>query len=166
MIASRASLKGVMRHALGLLFAVLHVQCAQPQVDSKSATPKTASSADWYIASHNPLTYCPKGHQLPQARVNYGPLPTFVYLADRTTRFYIPPGATLHQQQAMKLRKLSMAENQRLPPDVNRTMRWVSRALARTTVTSLVAAATMLVGVPAEDSPAANALETVWENDD
>lgn len=170
MAASLASsLHSVRRPSLGLLLAVTLTHCAHPQANPESAKPEIGPPVEWYIAQRDPLTYCPKGHQLPPSRAVFGPAPIYVYLADRTTRFYIPPRATSHQQQALELRQLSKSESQGLSTSstsVNSTIRWVGRALARTAVTGVTVAAAMLVGAPGEGSIADSAMEAVWADYD
>lgn len=126
---------------------------------------KQEAKVVWYIASKSPLTYCPKGHRLPAQ----GTLAAeYVYLGDRKTRFYIPPGRLLHRQQALELRALSKPKNHHYAgesPTVEDTIRWVYKAVYRTTVTGIVLAGMMVGGgAPADGSIADQLLEAAWED--
>lgn len=85
------------------LVCLLITQCAHS--DKKTVAPMLYDRREWYIASQDPLTYCPKGRVLPAA--NPFEKVTYVYLPDRRTRFYIPPGDKRHQQQALAWRASS-----------------------------------------------------------
>lgn len=149
--------------------AIVLVHCAHPSGSTESVKPGKGSSVEWYIAQRDPLTYCPTGHKLPPPRAPYGSAPAYVYLADRSARFYIPPYAERHQEQALQLRQLSKSRTQGLPtgpPTVNGTIRWVGRALARTAVTGVWITGMMFGGVPQEGSIAEGMMEAVWEDDD
>ncbi|MBL9129897.1 MAG: hypothetical protein JNG86_01765 [Verrucomicrobiaceae bacterium] len=65
--------------------------------------PPSSAKVEWYIASQEPLTYCPKGHTVPTSNNGVRKI-EFVYLADRRTRFYIPDGCMAHRAQALDLR--------------------------------------------------------------
>lgn len=171
MAAFRASGFGVIkRRTLGaFLLAVVLSHCAHRPPAPDSTISRKESPLEWYVAQRDPLTYCPQGHKLPPPRAAYGPAPTYVYLADRSTRFYIPPGAARHHEQALELRRLSESGTRGLrasPPTLHDTTRWVRRALARTAVTGVVVAAAMFGGAPQESSIADDMMETVWEDDD
>ncbi|HBJ83026.1 MAG TPA: hypothetical protein DDZ88_03960 [Verrucomicrobiales bacterium] len=92
-----------LRQSLTWIVCLLLTQCAH--FDKKTVEPKVHDRSEWYIASKEPLTYCPKGRVLPAA--NPFEKVTFVYLPDRRTRFYIPPGDKRHQQQALEWRASS-----------------------------------------------------------
>lgn len=88
-----------LRFAVVALVCLLLSQCAHSQ---KSVASKVQDRSERHLASKDPLTYCPKGSVLPAA--NLFEKITFVYLPDRRTRFYIPPGDKRHQQQALEWR--------------------------------------------------------------
>lgn len=81
-----------------------HGDPQQPVVDPTTSL----DNAGWYVASKEPLTFCPKGHNLPG--VKFGILDgEYVYLADRSSRFYIPTGkyAQYYRNQALIARDAS-----------------------------------------------------------
>lgn len=157
------------RIVFSLHVTIVFVHCAGHQTTQQSVKHGKVTPVEWYLAQRDPLTYCPKGHKLPPPRAAYGPIPTYVYLEDRSTRFYIPPHAERHQEQALELRHLSKSKTQGLstaPPTVNGTILWVGRALARTAVTGVWVTGMMFGGVPQEGSIAEGMMEAVWEDDD
>jgi hypothetical protein len=85
-----------------LLSCLLLAQCVRGPVK-----PDPAAPVDLYVASREPLTYCPKGHQLPRPDTGERIGAEYVYLADRKTRFYIPHGCMAHRNQALELREAS-----------------------------------------------------------
>jgi hypothetical protein len=85
-----------------LASSLLQVQCAH-----RTPTPQPPVRIEWYVASREPLTYCPKGHQMPQAGTSEMIGTEYVYLADRKTRFHIPRGCQAHREQALEWRENS-----------------------------------------------------------
>lgn len=85
---------------------------------------------EWYIAQNEPLTFCPKGQHLPDQTVpSRGE--EYIYLADRRTRFYIPPKHLVHRSQALALRQASLKENGMLPSSTQQTFQWVAKNTLR-----------------------------------
>jgi len=121
-----------MRSFLLITSLVLLTQCAHRQETSKQAP---AHKVEWYIASKEPLTYCPKGQRLPKE----GELPEwgteYIFLADRRTRFYIPPQHPHHRQQALALKLASSKEPHQLGKDTQQTMKWVASTPLRLALT-------------------------------
>ncbi len=111
---------------------VLLTHCAHRQETSK---PAPAQKVEWYIASKEPLTYCPKGQHLPKE----GELPEwgaeYIFLADQRTRFYIPPQHPDHRQQALALKLASDKEPHRLGKGTQQTMKWVASTPLRLAAT-------------------------------
>ena len=128
--------------------------CAQPE--KKAAPPKSTAPVEWYVCGRDPLTYCPRGLKPPPERKPFGRVPSFVYLADRETRFYIPPHAERHREHALQLRELSLQQMPKTPMSVEETMIWVARAAGYTVLGGAVVSVGALAGdyVP----PAANAI--------
>lgn len=101
--ACLSHLGSVMRAAACLLVTCLLLsQCAHRKV-----APPVAAGVAWDAAAHAPLTYCPKGHQLPAAGSASAQGAEFIYLMDRKTRYFIPPGCADHRRQALALREAS-----------------------------------------------------------
>ncbi len=122
----------VTRHMLGQLIQALLAclwltQCAHRESAVKSPPPKV----EWYIASKDPLTYCPKGQHVPQSGSWDAFGAEYVYLSDRSTRFYIPPKYPDHRHQALELRKVSLSESQKLSSGTEATMAWVGKTMLR-----------------------------------
>lgn len=87
---------------LAALTCLLLAQCVHQPVATEPEDP-----VEWYVASREPLTYCPKGHQLPRPGTVEMIGAEYVYLADRKTRFHIPQGCMAHRNQALELREAS-----------------------------------------------------------
>jgi len=77
-------------------------------------TPVSQKKMEWQVIGHNPLTYAPKGVKPPETVSASSSVPEYVYLADRRTRFYIPPLAVEYRQRALAAR----AESLKLGPEV------------------------------------------------
>lgn len=94
---------GLVRAAACLLVnCLLLSQCAHRQV-----APPGSVEVEWDAAAHAPLTYCPKGHRLPTPGSASAQGAEFIYLMDRQTRYFIPPGCADHRRQALALREAS-----------------------------------------------------------
>ncbi|MBX7211087.1 MAG: hypothetical protein K1X78_22465 [Verrucomicrobiaceae bacterium] len=104
-----------------LLFTI--IACRSTPQPAPSAAPvgaATVESSGWYVASQDPLTFCPKGYKLPG--VKYGILDgEYVYLADRKSRFFIPTG-----KDAQRCRKQALVAREASLRDKN----WFSRSVA------------------------------------
>ena len=94
-----------------LLAAAACVLLAHCASDAPPAPP--ASKVEWYVASKEPLTYCPQGHRLPQPGTSEMIGAEYVYLADRSARFHIPRGCMAHREQALELRQQSKSMMQK-----------------------------------------------------
>ena len=122
----RGILCGIMRACLLLAGCLLLSHCAQRE----PAAPPSPDQVEWYIARKEPLTFCPKGQHLPDQTVpSWGD--EYVYLADRRTRFYIPPKHLGHRSQALALRQASLKENGMLPSSTQQTFQWVAKNTLR-----------------------------------
>jgi len=137
---------------VSLLASLAMISCNSHQVDVQRVLPTHAELKGWHVAAKEPLTFCPQGHSLPPDALRYRG--EYVYLADRTARFYIPDGCSLERQQALELSASSDPSATHL----------ACKVLSRTAVTSLVVAASLIGGLPAEDSPAARMMESVWSD--
>jgi hypothetical protein len=122
---------------LGLVLPLCLCQCAHPE-KKPGVADKAAPQVEWYIASQDPLTYCPKGHALPAGKSSE--FSTFVYLADRRTRFYIPPKAMAPYRQALQLRQESTTTSQRVFASSHNTMEWVGRRILQVSATAVLGA--------------------------
>jgi hypothetical protein len=85
-----------------LVTGLLLSQCAH-----RNVAPPGSVEVEWDAAAHAPLTYCPKGHRLPAAGSASAQGAEFIYLMDRKTRYFIPPGCADHRRQALALREAS-----------------------------------------------------------
>lgn len=68
----------------------------------------------WQVVGHDPLTYAPMGFKPPGTEISQTSVPEYVYLADRSTRFYIPPLATEYREAALAAR----ADSLKLGPEI------------------------------------------------
>jgi hypothetical protein len=126
----------VLRQCLALIAGLSLSQCAHSE--RKPVAEKAAPRDEWYIASKDPLTYCPKGRVLPADKSSE--LSTFVYLADRRTRFYIPPQSGAHLRQALQLRQESLSASQRVFASSENTVEWVGRRILQVSTTAVLGA--------------------------
>jgi len=69
----------------------------------------------WYVASKTPYTFCPVGHRLPSSGSAEAKHAEYVYLADRSARFYIPRGLSSEKmlKQALAVRLASFSPSER-----------------------------------------------------
>lgn len=125
---------------LGCCLCLCLVSCAErPASPAASAEKASLEKTNWYVASREPLTLCPKGYSLP------GPedgrtMAEYVYLGDRKTRFFIPSGASTmrFREEALAAREVSLGFGQRL----NRSMKTTGeRLFALTVLTPVIAGA-------------------------
>lgn len=96
-------------HRIGVLVTscLLLCQCThQPPVAPRH-------KVQWQVVGHDPLTYAPKGFNPPETEAMS--VPEYVYLADRQTRFYIPPRAAAFREAALATR----ADSLKLGPEVD-----------------------------------------------
>ena len=100
------------RHFLTLsVCCLILVSCATQPASEASASAKLEQT-NWYVASREPLTFCPKGYTLPE--IQYGYLEgEYVYLSDRQTRFFIPRGKDepRFRKEALVVRESSLSES-------------------------------------------------------
>jgi hypothetical protein len=113
--------------AIILLSCFSLANCAKPA--------KAPAPVEWYVASTNPVTMCPKGFVVPAFKPSQAP--TFVYLADRRTRFYIPPRNVAAMNQALAVREASIT----VPDKVFRTTEGILTFIGQFTILTLYAAA-------------------------
>lgn len=91
---------------LALPICLLFSQCSlAPRRDSQTRQlPRAEPKIEWYVASKDPLTLCPRGYRLPHHFFG-----TYVFLADRSQRFYIPDECPPEvEKQALALREASL----------------------------------------------------------
>ncbi|MBE7497169.1 MAG: hypothetical protein HS117_19685 [Verrucomicrobiaceae bacterium] len=100
-------------------------QCSGSRATSVAPAPKV----EWYIATKEPLTYCPTGHKLPVPDTAAARGAEYIYLADRTTRFHIPPGCMAHRREALALREDSKSVAGKFLTSTENTISWVGRKL-------------------------------------
>lgn len=106
--------------SIALSFALISCGSAPRPAPPAPASAATVESAGWYVASRDPLTFCPKGHALPG--VKFGIIDgEYVYLADRSSRFFVPAGkdAQYYRNQALIAREASLRDKS-----------WFSRSVA------------------------------------
>lgn len=113
-----------------LIFVCLVVASCKsaPQPPPPAAS---VESAGWYVASKEPLTFCPKGYKLPG--VQFGRLDgEYVYLADRSSRFYVPVGkdAQFYRKQALVAREASLRDKGNFTGSVASKIAWVGNAIS------------------------------------
>jgi hypothetical protein len=86
-------------HALlSFMGCMLLCQCTRSKKPaSESAWP------EWFFASDNPPTYCPKGYSLPKPGSLEAARAEYIQMLDRSTRYYIPEGCATHRQLALQL---------------------------------------------------------------
>ncbi|MDP1588937.1 MAG: hypothetical protein Q8M07_14400 [Prosthecobacter sp.] len=141
------------------LVGLLLTQCAHR--DEAAAT-AAASKAEWYIASKEPLTYCPKGHPFPSDEAEGA---SFVYLADRRTRFHIPRhGGALHQQQALKMRQASLSASRKWFSSTEATASWVSQTLLRLSLSASAVAVILPAGLVGGVPVTPSTFKTIWSD--
>jgi len=140
----------------------LLTQCAHRQEATK---PVPTSKVEWYIASKEPLTYCPKGYKIPVTTDDLHSGEEFIYLSDQRTRFYIP---TRHpdpryRQQALALRRASLSDSEKLKVGSRQTMDWVASTMIRLTVTPLTFLAFAFGPGSAPENAVGEAMDTIWD---
>jgi hypothetical protein len=95
------AMKHLLPMGLALASGLSLCQCANS--DPKRVADKAAPRVEWYLASKDPPTYCPVGHALPQRGSAEEARAQYITLADRPTRYYIPPGCDAHRKLALRL---------------------------------------------------------------
>ena len=119
----------ISRHIAGcILFCFVIVSCRSAPEQPQPAA--SVESAGWYVASEEPLTFCPKGYKVPG--VQFGILDgEYVYLADRNSRFYIPGGqyAQFYRKQALVAREASLRDKRHFTGSVASKIAWVGNAI-------------------------------------
>jgi len=111
---------------LALLLLVSLCQCS---FFSRKAVVEAGPRVEWYIASQEPVTLCPKGHQIPAAGTT-ARIGTFVLLADRRTRFYIPPEhSSYFMRDALEIRQASRRASRKVFATTESTLGWLSGTL-------------------------------------
>lgn len=111
-----------------ILLAFVMASCQSAPQQAQPAA--SLESAGWYVASEEPLTFCPKGYKLPG--VQFGILDgEYVYLADRSSRFYIPTGtgAQYYRKQALVAREASFKQKNRFMGSVTAKITVVGNAI-------------------------------------
>jgi hypothetical protein len=73
----------------------------------------------------------------------------FVYLANRETRFYIPPNTKLYREQALALRKASLSNWEKTGTVAENTASWIGRSAISIPVYGVVYSAKVLVAIAA-----------------
>lgn len=90
-----------------LAFSVLSIALGQCAHDKQASPAATEAKNDWQMVSRDPLTYAPKGFTPPAAGSYDAVGAEYVYLADRKTRFYVPPRKKEFRAQALAIREAS-----------------------------------------------------------
>lgn len=153
------AMKHLLLMGLALVSGLSLSQCAHS--DKKpGVTDQAAPQVEWYIASQDPLTYCPKGHALPTGKSSE--FSTFVYLADRRTRFYIPPKAMAPYRQALQLRQESTTASQRVFASSENTVEWVSKRLMQLALSASAAAVIVPAGLVGGVPVTPETFKTIW----
>lgn len=129
----------ISRHIVGcILFCFVIVSCrSAPEPPQPAAS---VESGGWYVASEEPLTFCPNGYKLPG--VQYGILDgEYVYLADRKSRFYIPggKGAQYYRNQALVARDASLRNQEGFAArSVKSKIAWIGNAIGKAATWTVV----------------------------
>lgn len=121
-----------------ILLAFVMASCQSAPQQAQPAA--SLESAGWYVASEEPLTFCPKGYKLPG--VQFGILDgEYVYLADRSSRFYIPTGtgAQYYRKQALVAREQSLKDQKGfVARSIKSKIAWVGNSFARAATWTVV----------------------------
>jgi hypothetical protein len=152
------------RPVASLLVCLGMTACSSQQNSVQQTRPSSDELKGWYVAAKDPLTFCPRGYSLQSDRKEYRG--EYVYLTDRKTRFFIPPGkdnlACL--KQALAAKNASMSDNKKITRSVSSQIARVGKVVCRTVVTGFVLTASMIGGAPADDSPADQMMKAVWDD--
>lgn len=118
--------------SLFVLFSLIACRSAPQPAPVAAPAVGEARSAGWYVAKKEPLTFCPKGYQIPG--MQFGILDgEYVYLADRSSRFFVPKGrdAQFYRQQALVARDASLKDQKGfIARTVESKIAWVSNAMS------------------------------------
>lgn len=119
------------------------VSCAERQSSSPPSAGKASlEKTNWYVASKEPLTFCPKGYSLPKSERSYT-VGEYVYLSDRKTRFFIPIGkdGARCRKEALAVRESSLTTEDKMRRRTYNTVEVVSGLLLRLSMFGLAAGA-------------------------
>lgn len=132
--------------------------CSTSKKEAAVVDPQKAlAQTQWYEATREPLTYCPKGHVLPTPKwgMTTG---EYVYLADRKSRFYIPEGKdhAHYRQQALAVREASLAVGEKHLQSHESVAKLVGGCLLRLGLTAAV------LPIAVSGAPIEQAMEAIW----
>ena len=127
------------RPAASLLVCMGMIACASQEKPARRAHPPAEDLKAWYVASQEPLTFCPRGYSPPPAQSCLAE-GAYVYLADRKTRFYIPAGSdTLaYRHRALATREASFSDSERFTRSVSSKIAWVGNTVGQLALVTLV----------------------------
>lgn len=129
----------ISRHIVGCILLCFVIVSCRSATEPPQPT-ASVESGGWYVASEEPLTFCPNGYKLPG--VQYGILDgEYVYLADRKSRFYIPKGtgAQYYRNQALVARDASLRNQEGFAArSVKSKIAWVGNAIGKAATWTVV----------------------------
>jgi hypothetical protein len=123
-----------------LLVCMSMIACTSREKPVQCTNPSSDEWKGWYVAAQDPRTLCPRGHSLPQDRADVY-VGDYVYLPDRKTRFFIPPGQVnlTYRDQALAAREASFTDTERFKRSVASKAAFVGNTVGSLAVMTLVA---------------------------